>query len=226
MLSYRYEKHGLIIKSDRYLSDSDFDNMFIPTKLLPASFNIGNYIPSINSIFQPYKFTGTVSGKLLNGQKSIYMRIEDGNFSNSHKYPAIVCDYRFTKTQFYFSDNKLKKSFSEIRQKVLEKLEENFDDIIDLNSIPESLYGIIVPTFTVIIDGKIFITSTYSSIIDYKNSVRKIYSYRGIYDFSFNNFVQDWIANHGLYLETMTKEDYKFMQLEYKLSRKKNVIQI
>jgi hypothetical protein len=228
MLRYRYERLNVIIKSDRFLSEYDLDDMFIPTTPPKPTFVIGNYFPTSSLLFQPVNFTGTVKYDYL-GLK-IYIKVKNGKFEESSKIPAIDFRKNGFIVHYFFGESGLQNAYCETSYR--SKVFETFDKTIDYDNIKNNDDLTMLHTASVIMNGKIFIPSKPATIIEDKydyarrNKSDYLYSYNGIYSRSYNEYVKSWIEKHNKRFDLLTEEDFNFMQLEYKFERKHNAVSI
>ena len=235
MLQYRYEKEDIILKSDRYISDSEFNEILIPFQVNHAMslVTIGNYFPTMDVLFQPIDFNGVVNYKSNN--ISIYIKIKNGKFEPSDKIPAITYhDKRFDGhfAQYFFEDNNRLKNvntgfhYNHRNNKIYEIM----GNSIDYDNV-KTTEDMILASRTIVLNGKMFIPSQPTVVVvencSYNNKQKKYYySYNGIYSRSYNDFAEQWIKEHNKHPDFLSKDDLEFMALEFKFNRKHYVISI
>jgi hypothetical protein len=221
MLQYRYERLNLIIKSDRFLYDTDIDDMFIPIAPPKLTFVIGNYIPVNSVLFQPVGFSGTVKYDYL-GVK-IYIKIKNGRFEESSKIPAINFRKHGLVVHYFFDETGLQNVYYQTSYGT--KVFETFGKTIEYDALKDNNNLTILQTTSIILNGKIFVPSRPATLVkDYRNNAEYAFSYNGIYSRSYNDYVKKWMEKHNKRFDLLTEDDYNFMQLEYKFERKHNEV--
>ncbi len=223
MLSYRYERENIIIKSDRSLSKSDIDDMFVPVEYTDVAFlYLGNSVRYDNLIFQPVDFTGTMTYSHKN--RKVYMNIMDGKFKPSLKIPAIDFKDDYRRTFFFFDeDNQLNNVHNSTRD--VDNYE-SFEKKIKLE--PVKLDGTLMrSTCTVLLNDEIFIpVKPMFRVHKSGNKKEHIFPYNGRYIKEFDDFVKNWLKEHEKDINRLEQTDYDIMHFEYKLERKKYAISV
>ncbi len=223
MLSYRYERENIIIKSDRSLSKSDIDDMFVPVEYTDVAFlRVGNSIRYNNSIFQPIDFTGTVT--YSDKVRKVYMNIVDGKFKPSLKIPAIDFKDTYYRTFFFFDENNQLNNVHTSSRDV--EVYETYEKKIKLE--PMNLAGTLMrTTSTVLLNDEIFIPVKPMFRV-HKSGYKKehIFPHNGRYIKEFDDFVKNWLKEHEKDINRLEQTDYDIMHFEYKLERKKYAISV
>jgi hypothetical protein len=223
MLSYKYERDNIIIKSDRSLSHSDINDMLVPASSQSISFmHVGNCIYPNNLLFQPVDFTGTLT--CSKNTKRIYMNIVDGKFRPSLKIPAIDVKDSYYKTHFFFDeDNQLNHVHTSSNSA---DVYETFEKKIKLES--SKIDGTLMrSTSTVLLNDEIFIpVKPLTMVQKFRNSKEHIFPYNGRYIKDFDEFAKKWLKEHNKDINCLDQSDYDIMHFEYKLERKKYAISV